>query len=79
MAVKTVQVIINGTTVNLALNSETGLYEGNVTAPSKSSYNVNSGHYYPVTVKAVDDAGNITTVNDADATLGSKLRLSAPR
>ncbi len=76
MAVKTVQVIINGTTVNLTLNSSTGLYEGNVTAPAKSSYNVNSEHYYPVTVKAVDDAGNSTKVNDATATLGSKLRLT---
>lgn len=76
MAVKTVQIIINGTTVNLSLNSSTGLYEGNVTAPSKSSYNVNSGHYYPVTIKAVDSAGNSTTANDTTATLGSKLRLT---
>ncbi len=76
MAVKTVQVIINGTTVNLTLNSSTGLYEGNATAPAKSSYNVNSGHYYPVTVKATDDAGNSTTVNDSTATLGNKLRLT---
>ncbi len=76
MAVKTVQVIISGTTVNLALNSSTGLYEGNITAPAKSSYNVNSGHYYPVTVKAVDDAGNSTAVNDSTETLGSKLRLT---
>lgn len=75
MAVKTVQVTINGVTTMLTLNSTTGLYEGNVTAPSKSSYNVNSGHYYPVTVKATDDAGNSVTVNDTNATLGSKLKL----
>lgn len=75
MAVKTVQATINGVTVNLTLNSSTGLYEGNMTAPSKSSYNVNSGHYYPVTVKATDTAGNSTTVNDTNTTLGSKLKL----
>lgn len=75
MAVKSVQVIINGVTTNLALNSSTGLYEGNVTAPSKSSYNVNSDHYYPVAVKATDDAGNIVTVNDNNSTLGNKLKL----
>ena len=49
MAVKTVQAVINGTTVTLTYNSSTGKYEATVTAPSKSSYNVNSGHYYPVT------------------------------
>lgn len=76
MAVKTVQAIINGTTTTLTLNSSTGLYEGNVTAPSKSSYNVNSGHYYPVTIKATDDAGNTTTVNDTDSSLGSSLKLT---
>lgn len=76
MAVKTVQAIINGTTTTLTLNSSTGLYEGNVTAPNKSSYNVNSGHYYPVTIKATDDAGNTTTVNDTDSSLGSSLKLT---
>lgn len=76
MAIKTVQVIINGTTTTLTLNSSTGLYEGNITAPSESSYNINSGHYYPVTVKATDDAGNSTTINDTNSTLGSKLKLT---
>lgn len=76
MAVKTVQAIVNGTTTTLTLNSSTGLYEGNVTAPSKSSYNVNSGHYYPVTIKATDDAGNTTTVNDTDSSFGSSLKLT---
>lgn len=33
------------------------------------------GHYYPVTVKATDDAGNTTTVDATDATLGSSLQL----
>lgn len=75
MAIKTVQVTIDGVTTNLMLNTSTGLYEGNVTAPDTSSYNINSGHYYPVTVRATDDAGNSTTVNDNTNTLGAKLKL----
>lgn len=75
MAVKTVQAIINGVTTTLTLNSSTGKYEATVTAPSTSSYNVNDGHYYPITIKATDQAGNVTTKNDTDATLGASLRL----
>lgn len=75
MAVKTVQAIINGQTYNLTLNSSTGKYEATINAPSVTSYNVNSGHYYPVTIKAMDDAGNTATANDSSADLGSALRL----
>lgn len=75
MAVKTVQVIINGATTTLSYNSQTGKYEATITAPSKSSYNVNDGHYYPVTVKATDEAGNVTTKTDTDSTLGASLKL----
>ena len=75
MAVKTVQAVINGTTVTLTYNSSTGKYEATVTAPSKSSYNVNSGHYYPVTIKATDEAGNTITKDATDSTLGSSLQL----
>ncbi|KZL93567.1 Ig-like domain-containing protein [Clostridium magnum] len=75
MAVQTVQVLINGQTYNLTYNSTSGKWEGTITAPSTTSYNVNAGHYYPVTVTATDQAGNITTKNDTDATLGSSLKL----
>lgn len=74
MAVKTVQVIINGQTHTLTLNSATGRYETTVTAPSTSSYS-QAGHYYPVTVKATDDAGNTTTIDDTHATFGKSLQL----
>lgn len=74
MAVKTVQAIINGVTYTLTKNSTTGKYEATVTAPSKSSYTLD-GHYYPVTVKAEDEAGNITTADTGHATLGSSLQL----
>lgn len=75
MAVKTVVATINGQSVTLTLNSQTGKWEGTITAPSKSSYN-QSGHYYPVTVKATDVAGNSTSVDSTHATLGTSLRLT---
>lgn len=75
MAVKTVQAIINGVTTTLTLNSSTNKWEATVTAPSTSSYNNNDGHYYPVTIKATDEAGNVTTKNDTDTTLGNSLKL----
>ena len=74
MAVKTVQAVINGTTYTLTLNSSTGKYETTVTAPTKSSYN-QSGHYYPVTITATDDAGNSTTKTATDSVLGTALQL----
>lgn len=74
MAVKQVQAIINGQTYTLTLNNDTGKYEATITAPTKSSYPLD-GHYYGVTVKASDDAGNITTVDQNHETLGESLRL----
>lgn len=73
MAIKTVQVTINGVPTTLTLNSSTGKYEATITAPAKSSYN-QSGGYYNVTVKATDTAGNSTSKDATDATLGSKLK-----
>ena len=74
MAIKTVQAIINGQTYTLALNNTTGKYETTITAPSKSSYN-QSGHYYGVKVTATDMAGNTTTKDSTDTTLGASLKL----
>ena len=75
MSVKTVQATINGQTYNLTLNSATGAYEATITAPSKSSYPLN-GHYYPVSIRAEDTAGNVTTKDATDSTIGSALRLT---
>lgn len=74
MAIKTVQAVINGVTTNLTLNATTGKYEATITAPSKSSYNQN-GHYYNVVVKATDQAGNVTTKDATDSSLGGNLKL----
>lgn len=62
MSVKTVQATVNGQTVSLTYDSSTGRYKGTITAPSKSSYN-QSGHYYGVTIRATDDAGNAETAD----------------
>lgn len=75
MAVKTTQAIINGVTTTLTYNSSTGKWEATITAPSKSSYNNNDGHHYPVTIKATDEAGNLTTKDDTDSVLGASLKL----
>ena len=66
--------VINGQTYNLTLNSGTGKYEATVTAPAESSYN-QPGHYYNVQVTAEDDAGNTTTKDASDGTLGASLQL----
>lgn len=75
MSIKTVQATLNGQTYNLTLNSSTGAYEATITAPSTSSYPLN-GHYYPVSIKAEDTAGNVTTKDATDSTLGGSLRLT---
>lgn len=74
MAISSVKVTINGTTTTLTDNGN-GTYSATLAAPNKTSYNINSGHYYPVTVTATNMAGTATTINDSDSTLGSKLRL----
>lgn len=75
MAIKSVKAIVNGATTTLTYNSTTKKYEATLTAPAKSSYS-QTGHYYGVQIIAQDEAGNSTTVDSSDATLGSKLRLT---
>lgn len=74
LAIKSVVVTVNGVASTLTYNSSAGAYEGTITAPAKSSYN-QSGHYYPITITATDEAGNVKTVTATDATLGQALRL----
>lgn len=75
MAIKTAQMIINGQTANLTYNATSKKWEGTMTSPGGSSY-PKAGHYYPATLKVTDDAGNITTKDDTDSTLGGSLRLT---
>lgn len=74
MPIDTVKVTVNGTTVVAKSNGD-GTYTATLAAPNKTSFNVNSGHYYPVTVVATNMAGTATTVNDQTPTLGEFLRL----
>lgn len=73
--INTVTVTINGQTYPLTLNNTTGKYEATITAPNTSSFNNNSGHYYPVTLTATDVAGNTATADDSHTTLGDSLKL----
>ena len=74
MAIKSITATINGQAVTLTLNSATGKYEAQVNAPAGSSFNL-SGGYYPVSLRAEDTAGNVTTADSTHSTLGESLRL----
>lgn len=75
MAIQQVRVQINGTWHNLTYNSANGKYEKTITAPNVTSFNVNDGHYYPVTVEAENTAGTKITVDDMSPAIGESLRL----
>lgn len=74
MSVKTVKVNLNGQDYNLAYNSTSGKWEATITAPSTTSWNQPSNKY-GLTVMATDDAGNVTTKDRSDSTLGNILQL----
>lgn len=74
MPIETVKITVNGTTVSATKQSD-GSYKATLAAPNVTSYNVNSGHYYPVTVVATNSAGTSTTANDQTAGIGESLRL----
>lgn len=74
MSVKTAQYIFNGQTYNLTYNASSGKWEATVTAPSKSSYS-QPNHVLGGTIKATDDAGNTTTVDQNHTTLGASLKI----
>jgi hypothetical protein len=75
MAVASVQANIKGQNYTLTFNAGTGKYEASVTAGSLTSYNENAGHYFPVQLTAIDDAGNSTIKDDTDTVLGASLKL----
>ncbi len=75
MAIQQVRAQVNGVWHDLTYNSSTQKYEKQITAPNVTSYNVNAGHYYPVTVEAKNTAGTTTTVTDQHGTLGNSLKL----
>lgn len=70
-----VKATICGQEYTLVYNSSTKMYEAEITAPTDSSYQYNSGHYFPVTISATDDAGNITTISDTEGDFKEDLKL----
>lgn len=74
MAIKTVQVNLNGQNYNLTYNNTSGKYEATITAPNATSWNEPSNKY-GITVTATDDANNTTVKDRTDSTLGSVLQL----
>lgn len=70
MTISRVEVEVNGVTSTLSFNSTSGKWEGSLTAPSQSSGSNHAGQgpgigpnatngYYPVVVRAYDEAGNL--------------------
>ena len=72
-----VKATIQGQEYTLVYNSSTGKYEAEITAPSDSSYQYNSGHYFPVSISATDEAGNVTTISDTVGDFKDNLKLYA--
>lgn len=72
-----VKATVYGQEYTLVYNETTGKYEAEATAPSDSSYQYNSGHYFPVTISATDEAGNTTTISDTVGDYKENLKLYA--
>lgn len=81
MAVKTVELTVGGVKYNLTLDSATGKYKAQGTAPATSSY-TQPGHFLGAIAKATDEAGNVTTIDtsldgfDANSRLWVKERVA---
>lgn len=76
MPIQQVRAKVNGVWTVLTYNGTSGKWEGTITAPAITSYNVNASHYYPVTVEATNMAGTVATKDDTDATIGGSLKLT---
>lgn len=74
MGVAQAKIEIDGVLYDLTYNTTTKKWEGQGTAPAKSSY-AKPGHFYPVKLTAIDDAGNTSTADQNHATVGESLRL----
>lgn len=74
MAISSVQVYLNGSWYSLTYNGTSGKYEGTLTAPGGTSWNLED-HIYPLKVKATNTAGTSVTVDTTDQTVGNSLKL----
>lgn len=73
MATKRVTIKAYGQTFQLSHGTENE-WKVSAVMPDTSSYS-QADHYYPVTVEAEDEAGNVTTKTVDDPILGEKLKL----
>ncbi len=74
MSIETVKTTINGVEYSLTYNPATEQWEGVMTAPSGSSFNLPGG-YYGVSLVATDTASNTATADENHPVLGEDLRL----
>lgn len=74
MSVISVKATLNGSSYTLTYNETSGKWEATITAPNKSSY-TQDGHYYPISLQAEDNAGNVANANVSHATVGEQLKL----
>lgn len=73
MAVKTVDLAVNGQSYNIPLVSA-GRYRKQITAPNKTSWN-EEDHKYAMRLTVEDVAGNVTTIDKSHETFGEKMML----
>lgn len=72
MALDKVEYSLNGQTYLLSKDPADGKWKASGTAPTKSSYN-QPGHKYPSVLKASDQAGNVTAIDQNDSVFGEKM------
>ena len=87
MTIIAARLTVNGQTYNIPVDSGTGEYSIEITAPAQPSGMNSSGQgpgvgenakgigYYPVVVELEDEAGNITTIDETNSELGNYLKL----
>lgn len=73
MAIKTVDLSVNGQSYNIPLISA-GKYRKKIAAPNKTSWN-EVDHKYAMQLKVEDVAGNVTTIDKNHETFGEKMML----
>lgn len=75
MAVKSVRFkLANGEFIDLSYEESSGSWKGTTTSPVVTSWG-EENHKYGAVVEATDDAGNVTTVDRTNETLGDSLQL----
>lgn len=66
--------LANGEFIDLTFDSASNSWKGTVNAPATTSWG-ETDHKYGAIIEAIDNAGNKTTVDRTDETLGSSLQL----